>query len=162
MNWFVVYTKPLQERRALENLERQGFEAYLPLISVQKVRAGRLAQVVEPLFSRYMFVRMDAGADPWGAIRSTLGVSRLLTVGNAPVPVPQGLVQALRALEHERQGEPQGLLSPGDAVRLVDGPLRGLDGVFEQPDGQARAMVLVHVLSRPQRVSVEASHLAPL
>ena len=47
MQWFVVHTKPRQEQRALENLQRQGFAAWLPMLSVQKLRRGRLEKVVD-------------------------------------------------------------------------------------------------------------------
>jgi transcription antitermination factor NusG len=46
-------------------------------------------------------------------------------------------------------------------VRFVDGPLHGLEGLFQAPDGEARAMVFINLLSRPQVVSVELNQLAP-
>ena len=85
MHWYVIHTKPRQEQRALENLQRQGFEAWLPMISLEKVRRGHLAQVVEPMFSRYLFIRLDTVQTNWSPIRSTLGVSKLVAFGNTPV-----------------------------------------------------------------------------
>jgi transcriptional antiterminator RfaH len=46
MQWYVIHTKPRQEQRALENLQRQGFEAWLPMIALEKVRRSRLTQVL--------------------------------------------------------------------------------------------------------------------
>ncbi len=46
MLWYAIHAKPKQEQRALENLERQGFEAWLPLITVEKLRRGRLTEVI--------------------------------------------------------------------------------------------------------------------
>ena len=162
VNWFVVYTKPLQEARASSNLLAQGFEAFLPVISLEKFRAGRVSVVVEPLFSRYMFVRLDVEQDNWGRIRSTLGVVKLLTMGGVPVPVPEGLVEALIDSQHQlSSGKDRPYFKANDAVQFIGGPLRGLKGVFEQHDGEARAMVLIDILSRPQRVLVQAEHLVP-
>ena len=45
-NWYLIHTKIRQERLALENLERQGFECFLPLIRAEKLRRGAL-QVVQ-------------------------------------------------------------------------------------------------------------------
>jgi len=33
--WYLLYTKPRQEQRAVENLKRQGYIAYLPLIAAR-------------------------------------------------------------------------------------------------------------------------------
>jgi transcriptional antiterminator RfaH len=30
MHWYLVHTKPIQEKCALDNLQRQGFKCYLP------------------------------------------------------------------------------------------------------------------------------------
>ena len=49
--WHVVHTKPRAEARALENLERQGFEVFLPMITLQKVRRAKLANMSRNLLS---------------------------------------------------------------------------------------------------------------
>jgi hypothetical protein len=38
MQWYLVFTKPGQEAKALSNLQRQGYVCYLPTIPVEKVR----------------------------------------------------------------------------------------------------------------------------
>jgi transcriptional antiterminator RfaH len=158
MQWFVVHTKPRQEQRALENLQRQGFAAWLPLLSVEKFRRGRLEQVVEPMFSRYLFIQLDKVNSNWSPIRSTMGVSKLVTFGNQPAAVPPEIVDALRSAPAQ---DATRFFSSGDAVRFVDGPLHGLEGLFQAPDGEARAMIFINLLSRPQVVSVELNQLAP-
>lgn len=76
-SWYLVHTKIRQEAVALANLQRQGFECFLPLIWVEKLRRGNLQVVQEPLFPRYLFIRLGMGAESqsWAPIRSTLGVS---------------------------------------------------------------------------------------
>ena len=158
MQWFVVHTKPRQEQRALENLQRQGFEAWLPMLTVEKLRRGRIEKVVEPMFSRYLFIELDKVTSNWSPIRSTMGVSKLVTFGNQPAAVPPEIVDALRAAPTPNVPR---YFSTGDAVRFVDGPLSGLEGLFEAPDGEARAMIFINLLSRPQVVSVDLKQLAP-
>jgi transcriptional antiterminator RfaH len=158
MQWFVVHTKPRQEQRALENLQRQGFAAWLPMLSVEKFRRGRLEKVVEPMFSRYLFIQLDKVTSNWSPIRSTMGVSKLVTFGNLPAAVPPEIVDALR---NAPTPDVPRFFSSGDAVRFVDGPLHGLEGLFQAPDGEARAMIFINLLSRPQVVSVELNQLAP-
>ena len=79
-NWYLIHTKIRQERVALENLERQGFECFLPLIRAEKLRRGQLLVVQEALFPRYLFIRLGTGLESqsWSPIRSTVGVSRLV------------------------------------------------------------------------------------
>jgi hypothetical protein len=71
--WYVVHTKPRQETRALENLQNQGFECFLPTMEIEKLRNQRVMRVVEPMFSRYMFIQLDDTTQNWGPIRSNFG-----------------------------------------------------------------------------------------
>jgi transcriptional antiterminator RfaH len=159
MQWYVIHTKPRQEQRALENLQRQGFEAWLPMIELEKVRRSRLTKVTEPMFSRYLFIRLDTTQTNWSPIRSTLGVSKLVSFGNVPAAVPDALIDMLR---DSPPLTPQRLMNPGDEVQLVEGPLRGLRGIYQQHDGEARAMVLIELLSQPQTIQIELQALRPV
>ncbi|MEK0432387.1 MAG: RfaH, partial [Pseudomonadota bacterium] len=49
MHWYAIHSKPRQEERALDNLQRQGYEAWLPMLTVEKVLRGKLVQVTEPM-----------------------------------------------------------------------------------------------------------------
>ncbi len=158
LQWFVVHAKPKQEARALENLERQGFESWLPMMDIEKVRNSRVHVVTEPMFSRYLFVRMDKNLTHWGRIRSTLGVHRLVTFGNLPVAVPE---EIMKLLQEAKKPSVEKLLKPGDAVQFIDGPLKGLEGIFQQPSGEMRAMVLIELLSQPQRIRADLRSLRP-
>ncbi|MEY3490244.1 MAG: transcription antitermination protein RfaH, partial [Pseudomonadota bacterium] len=122
MQWYVVHTKPRQEQRALENLQRQGFKAWLPTIEVEKLRRGKLTRVIEPMFSRYLFIQLDTTQSNWSPIRSTLGVSKLVSFGNVPAVVPDPLIQALQQADGSQR---EYLLKEGDAVQFVSGPLQG-------------------------------------
>ena len=159
MHWYVIHTKPRQEQRALENLQRQGFEAWLPMIALEKLRRGQLTQVVEPMFSRYLFIRLDTVQTNWSPIRSTLGVSKLVAFGNTPAAVPDDLIAALRNMPPPPR---QRMMNPGDEVQFVAGPLKGLRGIYQQHDGEARAMVLIELLSQPQTIQTELQALRPL
>ena len=95
--WYLILTRPRQERVALENIERQGYGAFLPLMRTQKRRhGGRLADVVEPMFPRYLFVRLNTTTDNWRPLHSTLCVSALVRFGMEPARVPSDLVELLR------------------------------------------------------------------
>ncbi len=86
MHWYLVHTKPRLEKCALDNLDRQGYQCYFPTIPFEKLRQGLLTVADEPLFPRYLFIRLGQGdsAKSWAPIRSTKGVSRLVSFGIEP------------------------------------------------------------------------------
>ena len=149
--WYVVHTKPRQEPRALENLQNQGYECFLPLMQVEKVRNQRIQVLSEPMFSRYLFIRLDDTTQNWSPIRSTLGVSKLVSFGHQPAKVPFEFIQFLKEAPAKTLAR---IFSPGDAIKIVSGPLRGLEGVYQAHDGQSRAFVLVDLLGKPQRLQM--------
>ena len=158
MHWYAIHSKPRQEERALENLQRQGFEVWLPMMTVEKVLRSKLVQLQEPMFSRYLFIRLDTEQTNWSPIRSTLGVSKLVSFGNRPAVVADELIDALQQLPEQA---PQRLFQPGQQVKIVSGPLRGLEGIYHQPDGELRAMVLIELLNKQHRIVTEMQDLRP-
>ena len=110
MRWHVIYTKPRREEIARNKLEKQGCEYYLPLRTLEKLSRGRRVKTSEPLFNRYLFIRLDeSGEGPsWAPIRSTLGVSHLLRFSDQHARVEDGLIQQIRRHEHTlgQQGKP--------------------------------------------------------
>jgi transcriptional antiterminator RfaH len=157
LSWHLVNTKPRREARAQENLERQGFEVFLPLITLQKVRRGKLTSVTEPMFSRYLFIRTTSIMQDLSLVRSTLGVIQLVRFGTVPAKVPNDWVEAMRLQPavHEK------LFTAGDKLLIGNGMLKGLDAIYVQPDGETRAMVLIKLLNKPHMVSYETANLLP-
>lgn len=161
MHWYLVYTKPRQEKYALENLERQGYQCYLPTISSEKLRQGALVVSDEPLFPRYLFIRLGQGmeAKSWAPVRSTKGVGRLVCFGVKPAQVDDGLIKLLRMQETRVQHEPERLFSPGERVCLTAVPFAGIEGIYKMADGERRVMVLIEILSKPVTVRIAPSCL---
>ena len=154
--WYLVQSKPRNEARALENLLRQGYETYLPLIEVERLQRGKLLKKLEPLFPRYLFLHLEEGNDNWGPIRSTLGVAGMVRFGQTYAAVPDPVIEAIRERTQEIR---ETLFSAGDAVQVVSGPLIGLEGVFEIADGEQRSFVLLEFMQKQQRVSVSTADL---
>ena len=147
--WYVVHTKPKQEGRALENLQNQGFTCFLPTMQVQKLRNQRVQVVTEPMFSRYLFIQLDDQSQNWGPIRSTLGVSKLVSFGPQPAKVPPEFVAFLKEAPPETL---ERMFAPGDTVKVAAGPLQGLEGKYLAHDGETRAFVLIELLGQPQKI----------
>lgn len=158
--WYLVQSKPRQEKVAQEQLQRQGYEAYLPLRRAEKIRHGRKLLVEEPLFTRYLFVRLASGFKDkaWGPIRSTLGVSGLVRFGAQHASAPEPLIEALKAQEAVTPTDK--LFQPGAKVRIEQGPFRGLEAIFQNDDGEARAMVLIELLAKKVMLPIEVHALS--
>lgn len=156
MHWYLVYTKPRQEKCALQNLEQQGYECYLPTISRQQRRPGGIAAIEESLFPRYLFIRLGQGgtAKSWAPVRSTKGVSQLVRFGAQPACVADDLIERLREQACIASRTPMPLFERGDRVHVTDGAFAGVEGIFQMTDGDHRVMVLIELLSRsvPMRV----------
>ena len=90
--WYVLQSKPREEKRALENLRNQGFECLLPMYSRERLRRGKREQVDEPLFPRYLFVHLDEVTSNWYVLRSTYGVTNIVRFGQIPAAISDDIV----------------------------------------------------------------------
>lgn len=154
-NWHLVHTKIRQEHVAQSNLERQGYACYLPKIKAEKLRAGELKVIEEPLFPRYLFIKLETGLDAksWAPIRSTLGVSRLVTFGQTPAKIDDDLLESIRARSESADVQLRHF-APGEQVVVTQGPFTGVEALYQMADGQERVVVLLTILSKQVRMTV--------
>lgn len=148
--WYLLFSKPRQETRAQMNLLQQGYSVYLPTLQTEKVVAGRRVESQEALFPRYLFIHLDDVQSNWLPVRSTPGVAQVVRFGDRYCRAPEALVNGLMQAEKQCRN----LLDSGDAVRITDGPFKGLEGVYQQSDGLQRVLILLELFSRPQLLSV--------
>jgi transcriptional antiterminator RfaH len=148
--WHVVYSKPKQEFRALQHLENQGYDCFLPTLRDDNVIGPEKRIGGQPLFSRYLFVRLDPMSGKWSAIRSTRGVSGLVKFGERFATLPDALVDALKDSPRALSAD---AFQSGERVAIKGGPFGGLEGVYHAADGRARAYILIEMLSQSQRLS---------
>ena len=162
-HWYVIHTKPRQESLALENLQRQGYTTYCPQITISKRRRNAWHQVTEPLFPRYLFIELTEGEDDFGPIRSTLGVSNMLRFGGKPATISEEIIQTLQQQERDNADAPDPELpvKPGDRVRVMDGPFAGLEGIFQNNSKDARVIILMELLGRENKVTVDRDSIIP-
>ena len=157
--WYAVATKARDEAVAKANLERQGYQVFMPTIGLRRRRRGRWVAVTEPLFPGYLFVSLVLGADDPAPIRSTVGCIGLVRFGPAHTPVPSPLIAALQEAPNGGAEAPLPF-NQGDKVRLIAGPLAGIEAVFDMPRGEDRADVLLELLGKAQRVTVNQDDLS--
>ena len=160
MQWFLLQTKVKQEQRAAENLERQDVASFCPMIRVDKISRGRRSEVLDVLFPGYLFVQLGDSSVSTTAVRSTRGVSHFVTSAGAPIKVPQGLVEQLRQrVTADADVVMSQLPKSGAKMQVIDGPFKGLNAVFTEPDGNNRAIVMVTLLSQQVKTSMPFASL---
>jgi len=151
--WYLLQCKPGQTQRALENLQRQQYDCYLPLHSVERIRRGKRQTLSEPLFPGYLFIHLDSIQDNWMPIRSTRGVQRLVAFGKQlPTTLPDALIEGIRdrceAIPH------QPLIEPGSRVRICEGSFKDMEAIFLSQDGDERVILLLTLLQREARITL--------
>ena len=162
-NWYLIYSKPQKELVARQNLERQGYEVYLPMARLRRRRMGKGVTRIEPLFPRYLFIKLDTKTDNWSPIRSTLGVNNIVKFGMYPSAVPETLIELLddRCDEEGIQDIAPDEYKEGEAIRVMEGPMTGLEGVFLAKTSSDRVMVLLDIVGKHTRVNMETEKLGP-
>lgn len=152
MNWYVVYTQPHKEQIAFQNLQKQGFDTYLPRYQKRCRHARRVYTVMSPLFPRYLFVHMNPATQRWRSINGTLGVSYLLSDGPDPISIPDGIVDTIRNQEQEGivQVMPPAFVK-GQKICVTNGPFAELEGLFECVDDDQRVVLLLEFMGRVVR-----------
>jgi transcriptional antiterminator RfaH len=161
--WYVVQTQVNGETRAAQNLQRQGYDTYLPLYLKHRRHARKIDFVARPLFPRYMFVAIDMATQRWRSIQSTFGVSRVVCNGDDPTAVPEGVIGALRAREDTKgfvKMDMRPAFSPGDRVRVLAGAFMDSAGLFNGMADHDRVSILLEMLGCKVRVLLDVDMVA--
>jgi len=162
--WYVVYTQPNGESRARANLLRQGYEVYLPRYRRRRTHARKTDVVERPLFPRYLFVALDTMFTRWRPILSTFGVCDLVRNGDVPTPLPEGVIEEIRAGESGRAFDATDQLSGariGDPVRILKGPFADLVGRLQSAADGERVVLLLELLGREVRMRLPRDTVVP-
>jgi len=160
--WFAVWTRNQHEPRVTEQLRRKRFEVFLPTVRIPSRRRDRRIMLDQPLFPGYLFLRFAPSRTGYVTVASTDGVVRVLgDAWDALQPVPDDQVDAVRRLvigAADARAVPW--IHLGDRVRILHGPLAGLEGfVRDRRRGRATFVVNVDLLQRSVGVEVEAALL---
>jgi transcriptional antiterminator RfaH len=163
--WLVAYTKPRLELVALQNLERQSFEVYLPRYKKFKNTEEGPVPVFEPMFPRYILFRPSKAEQSIETVRSTKGISHVVRFGHEPGVVSSDMVATLKEFEtSQNQATLQEMsnFKAGQKVKLKHVALGALEGLVQSVSSK-RVAVLLEILGRPTVVQldhhqVEASH----
>jgi transcriptional antiterminator RfaH len=161
-SWVVVNTHAHREHIAIDNLARQGFESYCPLVKRRRSHARRITTVARPLFPSYLFVRIHPELGRWRPILSTLGVRTLVRFGDQLGVLDHRFIEELRKREEEgfivRPAEPYQV---GQRVKLQGGPFDGIVAKIISLQDNDRIVVLMDLLQQSVRAQVSIDQVQP-
>ena len=161
-HWVVLTTKHCCESLASENLGRQGYNFYCPMI-IRRIRHARKAyDAPRPLFPGYIFVELG-GNNRWRPILGTYGVRSIVRNGEVPALLPAEFVEGLKSREIDGAiRKPESPFQPGQAVAISGGPFDGLVGQILELRENDRVLLLLDLLNRQAKVHVGADLLCPV
>jgi transcription antitermination factor NusG len=160
-HWYAAYTCAQHEKRVAEQFSQRAVEHFLPLYSSVRRWKDRRVRIEMPLFPGYVFVRL--------ALRERLrvlqvpSVVRLVGFGGLPAALPDEQVEILRAgMDGQLRAEPHPFLTVGRRVRVVHGPLAGMEGIIVRKKKQLRFVVSLELIMRSMSVEISDGDLMPL
>ncbi len=160
--WYAVYTHVQKEWVARDHLDRQGFLSYLPIYQKEVRHARTVRQVERPLFPRYLFVRVPLAGRLHRPIRSTIGVTGLVSHGEVPIPVPAHIIESLQSKENSDGMVVLGnaiQFNQGDRVRITAGQFEGVEALFEEMKDSDRVVLLLGMMHSSWRVVVKMAEV---
>jgi len=162
VEWYLVRTKPGKERWVFDQLSTMLSEVFLPMLEARTPRWGKLAWSLMPLFPSYVFARFDLQARYFN-IKYMLGVHGIVSAGCDPLVVPTAVIEEIkrRAVNGVVRIEP-GAFVNGESVRVVEGPFRGFEAIFERylSGAERVAILLSAVEANGLRIVLPSSALA--
>jgi transcription antitermination factor NusG len=156
--WFAAYTTSRHEKAVSHHLAIRDIESFLPLYRAKRLwKNGCKVNVELPLFSSYVFVRMDSRERV--RVLSAPGVLSIVSVAGKPVPLPEADIEALRSGIHLSQCEPHPYLVVGERARIKSGSLAGMEGVLLRKKGSFRVVLSLDLIMQSVAVEVDADHI---
>ena len=163
MGWYLAQVKPNCHQIAERNLSRQDFRTFQPMQKETKRRQGKFKNSYRPLFPGYLFVSLNPVKGGWRTINSTYGITRLVSFGGDPAPVPQDLISGLMSrCDQDGKLLPPPTLEAGDKVQIVGGPFAEFIATVDSIAPDTRIWVLLDLMGRTTRVVVDAGAVRAL
>jgi transcriptional antiterminator NusG len=153
--WYAVRTRSRHEKLVAKQLENQGIESFLPVVTQTRDWSDRRKQVEMPLFSGYTFLRMIHSSDERVRVLRTQGVVSFVGVHGSGTPIPDHQIEDIKALVTSKISyEERPFLKVGQRVRVRGGALDGIQGILVAENGDHSLVISVEPIQRSLYVRV--------
>ncbi|MDB6073324.1 MAG: nusG, partial [Verrucomicrobiaceae bacterium] len=165
--WFVIHVRSGMEMRVRDSMlrriqsEEMGdviFEVLLPMERVSEVKKGKKSESNRKFFPGYVIANMHLLDEnnklvdrAWYFVKETDGVLNFAGAKDHPIAMRPKEVESLLAQVREREdgAKPKIAFSPGDQVRVADGPFESQTGTVEEIDPERGVLrVSVNIFGR--------------
>ncbi len=159
--WFALQVRSRYEDIVTAHLSGKGYESFLPLYMCRRRWSDRFKEIECPLFPGYVFCRLNPlDRRP---ILMVPGVSLIVGMGKTPVAIDETEIAAIQAaVKSGLPSQPWPFIQIGQRVRIVHGPLCGLEGALLDHRGRHRLVLSVTLLQRSIAVQVEDAWVTPI
>jgi transcription antitermination factor NusG len=158
--WYAIWTRSRHEQVVRDQIERKGFEAFLPTITRWSRWKDRKKKIDWPLFPGYCFARFEA-RERLRILKCT-GVVGIVSFDGEPAPVPDLEIDGIRRLvTSDLQYDPCPLIREGMVVEVTHGPLKGVVGRLTRKGSHARLVLAVDLIGQAVSVEVDAADVKP-
>ncbi len=157
--WYALHVRPQCERSVAFHLHEHGQESFLPTYA-KPSPGGHNSSRETPLFPGYVFCRIDWERGP--RLYLIPGLICAVGMGKKPLPIEDDEIDAIRRVKENRiESKPCPFGAPGTPVRVVKGPLAGIQGIVERPLA-GEVVISVSLLRRSVAVKIDPDCLAIL
>ena len=155
-NWYLIKTKPRQEKIAKQNLDNQGYRTFCPIVIIN----NRLVV----LFPGYLFTQLNDKTQNWSPINSTKGVSHFVKFGLNFAKVPTSVIEFIKINQHITADKFKNLnkFKRGDKVQISDGPFKNWMAIFKCYKSDERVILLMNLLGREQSLNIKEESVTAL
>ena len=155
-NWYLIKTKPRQEKKAKQNLENQGYVAFCPI--------AKINNKLVILFPSYLFVQLNEKTQNFSPIYSTKGVSYFVKFGLNFAKVPTSVIELIKTNQHITAEKLKDLnkFKPGDKVQISDGVFNNFVAIFKCYKSDERVILLMDLLGQEQSLSFKKKSVIAL
>ena len=167
--WYAVHTYSGYEDAVARNLKQRVesfgmgetiFDVVVPSEKKVKIKGGRKTNIREKILHGYVLVDMIPTDEAWSVVRNTPQVTGFVGTANQAVPLSQEEVDGLFARMQDEEVKHTIDLSTDDAVRIIDGPFKDLEGkVGEVDEARGKVRVMVPMFGRETPVELEADQV---
>jgi transcription antitermination factor NusG len=159
--WFALEVRFHHEKVVAKLLEAKGFQAFSPTYSCDEEPAGKVREAEKFLFPGYVFGRFNLRFRL--PILTTPGIHRVVGYGRVPASIAAEEISAiLDVVRSKVPAEPYAFLETGRRVRIVQGPLAGVEGLLLETRSSCRVVLSVSLIQRSIRIEVDRAVLRPV
>ena len=159
LRWYAIHVRSRHEFQIFDRLKLKSIEAFLPTVEKLRKWKDRKKLVTFPLFPGYLFVRITEDARNMLEVLKIRGVVNMIcTLPHTPTPIPDEQINMLKKLvENSDTLDPYPYLTEGQNVRIIKGPMTGIEGILVEKLDKHFLVLSVDVLRQGVALTINAA-----